>query len=111
MDSLPSSIDRSVRARARRAACVLCGFWGVLLICAPLYSQGNAGRILGTITDQSGGAIARAIVTVTDLERGLSRSLTTDEAGAYAAPNLLPGTYRVRSEAKGLRQSSTPVFY
>jgi hypothetical protein len=103
MDRLPSSMDRTVRAGARRAASVLCACWGVLLVCLPLYGQGNAGRILGTITDQSGGAIARAIVTITDLQRGLSRSLTTDDAGAYAAPNLLPGTYRVRSEAPGFK--------
>ena len=66
-------------------------------------SQGSAGRITGTITDQTGGAIAGAMVTVTDTQRGVSRTLVSDEAGAYIAPNLTPSTYTVRAEAKGFK--------
>ena len=62
---------------------------------------GQQGRILGTVTDQSGGVIAGATVTVTDIQRGVSRALTTDDAGEYSAPQLLPGTYKVRAESKG----------
>jgi antitoxin (DNA-binding transcriptional repressor) of toxin-antitoxin stability system len=40
---------------------------------------------------------------VTDVERGTARTLTTDTAGAYAAPNLIPGTYNVRVEFQGFR--------
>jgi outer membrane receptor protein involved in Fe transport len=61
------------------------------------------GRILGGITDQSGGVVAGATVTIRDVQRGVSRTLTTDEAGEYNAPSLLPGTYTVRSEAKGFK--------
>jgi hypothetical protein len=76
-----------------------------LLLLAPLsFSQGNEGRITGSITDQSGGAIAGATVTVVDVQRGLNRALTTDEAGIYNAPNLLPGNYTVRAEAKGFKR-------
>ena len=71
------------------------------LVCLPLFSQVNTGRISGAITDQSGGAIAGATVTVTDVARGESRSLTTDGSGLYAAPNLTPGIYTVRAEFKG----------
>ncbi|HYT08440.1 MAG TPA: carboxypeptidase-like regulatory domain-containing protein, partial [Rugosimonospora sp.] len=76
---------------------------GVLLICLPLFSQGSYGRILGSVTDQSGGVIAGATVTVTDVDRGVSRNLTTDDAGEYNAPNLVPGKYTVRAESKGFR--------
>src|SRR5215469_9094756 len=71
--------------------------------CSPLLSQGSSGRIFGNITDQSGGSVAGAMVTVTDLERGTSRTLTTDVAGAYSAPNLTPGTYAVRVEFQGFK--------
>ena len=37
------------------------------------------------------------------MQRGISRALTSDSAGEYAAPNLLPGAYNVKSEAKGFR--------
>ncbi|HWZ56044.1 MAG TPA: TonB-dependent receptor [Verrucomicrobiae bacterium] len=75
-----------------------------LLIVSPLFSQGNLGRITGTIMDQSGGAIAGATVTVLDVQRGVSRTLTTGDSGEYNAPNLLPGSYSVRVEAKGFKK-------
>lgn len=73
------------------------------LSCSPLFAQGSAGRILGTVTDQSGGSIAGATVIVTDINRNTPRTLTTDQSGEYNAPNLLPGNYKVRSEAKGFK--------
>src|SRR5580700_7023073 len=77
---------------------------GVLLLCSPAFSQGSTGRILGTVTDQSGGVIAGATVSVVDTARGLTRTLTTDDAGEYSAPNLIPGSYTVRAEAKGFKK-------
>jgi hypothetical protein len=76
---------------------------GVLLISLALFAQGNFGRILGTVTDQSGAVMAGATVTVIDTQRGVTRTLTTDPAGEYNAPTLIPGTYTVRVEAKGFQ--------
>ena len=75
----------------------------VFVVCLPLMPQSNEGRISGTVFDQSGGAIAGAMVTVTDVARGVSRPLTADSVGAYSAPNLQPGTYTVRAEANGFQ--------
>jgi Carboxypeptidase regulatory-like domain/TonB dependent receptor len=74
-----------------------------LMLCQQLYAQGSAGRISGTVTDQSGGAVTGAQVDVTDVERGLTRSLKTDQAGEYVAPDLLPGMYTVHVEAAGFK--------
>ncbi|HVB56124.1 MAG TPA: carboxypeptidase-like regulatory domain-containing protein [Candidatus Acidoferrales bacterium] len=82
---------------------LLGAFLFCLLICAPAFSQANLGRILGTVTDASGAVVAGATVTVTDVQRGVSRTLTTDQAGEYVAPDLLPRTYSVRVEAKGFQ--------
>jgi hypothetical protein len=76
----------------------------IILFCAPSFAQGNAGRIMGTVTDQSGGVVAGATVTIVDTARGVSRTLTTDDAGEYNAPNLTPGAYAVRAEAKGFKK-------
>ena len=76
---------------------------GALLFSALLYSQGSAGRISGTVTDPSGGAIPAAKVTITDAQRGVARTLTTDATGVYSAPNLIPGSYAVRVEFQGFR--------
>ena len=76
---------------------------GVLLLAAPMFSQTANGRISGTVKDQTGGAIVGAAVVVTDVARGLTRNLTTDDAGAYLAPNLLPGNYTVRATFTGFQ--------
>ncbi len=92
-----SNLDVRVTVRVM-AVCI-----AVFLVSLPLFSQGSTGRILGTITDANGGAITGASVTILDVQRGTSRPLTTDESGAYNAPNLTPGTYRVRAEFKGFK--------
>jgi hypothetical protein len=76
----------------------------VLLFSVSLFSQANFGRILGTVTDQSGGVLSGATVTIIDKDRGVARTLTTDDAGEYNAPTLIPSTYTVRVEAKGFRK-------
>lgn len=76
--------------------------------CLTLLAQSYTGRILGTVTDQSGAAISGATVTITDVARGTTRTLTTDDAGAYVAPNLVPGAYKVRAEAKGFKSVERP---
>ena len=91
-------------SRWEKAAVVFVLVLGLsVLSCAPLFAQGTAGKILGTVTDASGGAIAGATVVVTDVDRNSPRTLTTDSAGEYNAPNLLPGNYKVRAEAKGFK--------
>jgi len=103
MSPITFEIRASVCVPVRRVALSALVTLGILLICLPLFSQANFGRILGTVTDQSGGAMANASVTVTDTQRGVSRTLTTDDAGEYNAPTLLPGSYTVRAEAKGFK--------
>src|SRR5580692_9676609 len=75
----------------------------VLLLSLPAFPQGNTGRILGTVTDQSGGYVAGAPVAVTDVARGVTQNLITDSDGAYVAINLVAGTYTVRVEVKGFK--------
>jgi len=94
----------SLWVRVRKAAEVLGVTLGVLLMCLPLFSQTNFGRILGIVTDQSGGVIPGATVTIVDTQRGVARTLTTNEVGEYNAPTLIPGAYMVRVEAKGFKK-------
>ena len=104
MSSLRSASNRPWGFRFPNAFQLLVGAMAVLLLCVPLFSQGSSGRILGDVTDQSGGVISGATVTIVDTQRGVARTLTTDEAGEYNAPTLIPGTYTVRAEAKGFKK-------
>jgi hypothetical protein len=96
-------INHSVRFSAPKVVRVLGACLGLLLFCSPVFGQLNYGRILGGVTDQSGGAVAGAKVEVIDVARGISHPLTTDAAGEYNASSLLPGTYTVRAEATGFK--------
>ena len=95
MNSVTSNVSKVMR--------MLVASTVVALISWPLWSQTSTGRILGVVRDQSGGVVARATVTVTDVARGVTRNLTTDDAGAYLAPNLTPGTYQVRVAFAGFQ--------
>jgi hypothetical protein len=61
------------------------------------------GSAVGTITDQSGAVVIKAIVTVTNTATGLARQATTDQTGYYAIPNLLEGNYDLTVTATGFR--------
>ena len=95
-------------ARSGRILSVLAAIVVVLLFSGALFAQANFGRILGTVTDQTGAVIAGAAVTVVDTERGVARSLVTDAAGLYDAPSLIPSTYMVRVQVNGFKTLERP---
>src|SRR5580658_5798757 len=80
----------------------------LLVFSLPALAQSTAGRILGTVTDRSGAAVSGATVVISDVQRGTSRRLTTDDSGGYVAPELLPGEYKIRVEGKGFKTSERP---
>src|ERR1700680_1516161 len=103
MSSLRSASRRPWGVRFQKTLHLLVGTIGVLLFCLPLFSQGSFGRILGTVTDQSGGVVSGATVTIVDTDRGVTKTLVTNDAGEYSAPTLQAGNYKVRGEAKGFK--------
>ncbi len=52
----------------------------VALACVTSLAQSYTGRILGTVTDQSGAAVTGATVTITDVARGTTRTLTASRS-------------------------------
>ena len=80
----------------------------VLAISVPVFSQTTTGRILGGVIDQTGAGIAGATVTVTDAQRGITRTVTADNSGEYVVPNLTPGVYTVRAAAQGFKTVERP---
>src|SRR5579871_6696768 len=80
----------------------------VFVLCLAAVAQSTSGRILGTLTDQTGAAVGGATVTVTDTQRGTTRTVTSDETGSYAVPDLAPGTYKIHVELKGFKTVERP---
>jgi hypothetical protein len=83
----------------------------LLVVLAPAFSQTTTGRIAGMVRDQSGAALPGATVTVTDVERGATRTVTVDEAGGYGVSNLTPGTYTMCVEAPGFNAVERPKVH
>jgi Carboxypeptidase regulatory-like domain/TonB dependent receptor len=99
----------ALSAGQRTAATRIClSILALSLMSSPALTQSTAGRVLGTITDQSGASVAGATVTVTDTQRGSSRSFTTDSTGEYVAADLIPGTYKIHVGAKGFKSVERP---
>src|SRR5689334_14857482 len=73
----------------------------VFLLSVPVFSQGSQGAVQGAVFDSTGANIPGATVTITDVDRGTTRVLVSDEAGQYAAAGLTAGTYKVRGELVG----------
>jgi len=55
----------------------------------------------GTVTDQSGGVVPQATISIKNIATGVTRTSTTGAAGFYSVPNLLPGAYEVQAAAQG----------
>src|ERR1051325_775701 len=80
----------------------------LLAICTHAPAQTYQGRILGTVTDQSGAVVSKARVIITNVETGAVREVETSDTGDYTAPNLSPGLYSVVAEAQGFKKSERP---
>src|SRR5215472_3030330 len=69
------------------------------------HAQVTGATVSGTITDPSGGVVANATVTATNTATAVARSVTTDSAGLYTIPNLVPGPYDFKVASTGFSTS------
>src|SRR5262245_49240307 len=76
----------------------------------PACGQTFTASIRGTISDSTKAAIPSAVVTLTDVDRNLPHSTTTDTSGRYMLPSLQPGSYSLTVEATGFRKHTQPAF-
>ena len=80
-----------------------------LLACValvPFQARGQSvavAQVSGSVTDPTGAAIAGAGVTMTETDKQVSRSATTDASGYFVLPNLPVGPYRMEIKANGFK--------
>ncbi len=67
-------------------------------LCAALAAAAN---LNGTIYDQTGGVIPKAVVTLSGLENGFSQTVAASEAGAFAFNAIAAGRYRLEVRSPG----------
>jgi hypothetical protein len=70
-------------------------------------AQEITGTIVGTVRDASGAVVPGASVTIADAQKNNSvvRTLTTDDNGSFAAPNLNVSVYTVTVEAPNFKKT------
>jgi hypothetical protein len=68
-------------------------------------AQAVGAALSGLITDERGGPVPAATVSIKNLGTGVVREVSSNGDGFYSAPNLLPGTYEVRVAAQGFQTS------
>ena len=66
-------------------------------------AQVTTATIGGVVTDQTGGALPGATVTIKSLETDIVRTVITDADGRYRASGLEPGTYELAVELQGFQ--------
>jgi hypothetical protein len=76
--------------------CVLLALWGTLS-----QAQDYRGRIQGTITDSSGGVIAGATVTLTNVGTGIPVIRNSNGSGLYLFDLVEPGRYTLMVQSTG----------
>src|SRR5437899_1939001 len=78
----------------------------MVMLTQPVSAQSTYGTITGSVTDSSGGAIADAQVTLTNLGTSEKRTQPTGSDGLYSFVNLFPGKYKIDAEKTGFKRTT-----
>ncbi len=91
-----------------RTALVLAAFaCASSLLIVTASAQSVYGSVFGTVSDKSGAVIPNATITVTDEAKGTVVTVTSNGAGDYSVPHLIPDVYDVKVVAKGFKPFET----
>src|SRR5688572_18442762 len=74
----------------------------VLMASPAAWAQATA-QLSGTVTDESGAVLPGVTVSATQTDTGFTRTVVTDDSGAYVMPNLPTGPYRLEVSLQGFR--------
>ncbi len=77
----------------------VCGFFFSAIAVAQL----TTGTISGTVSDSTGAVLPGATVSLKNVDKGIGRTVSTDEGGRFRAPELGLGSYEVTAEAAGFQ--------
>src|SRR5580700_1610036 len=77
----------------------------ILVGACTAFAQRDLSTLAGTISDASGGVVANAKVTITEIATGESYIITTNSLGEFVRPALKPGTYNISVSAPGFKTS------
>ena len=95
-------------SRLRDVRCYSVGVLGILAICLSVVVSSNAqstgGRIRGTVTDPSGGAVTGATLVLTNEANGTHRATESGANGEYIFLEVPVGTYQLEVNQQGFKK-------
>src|SRR5260370_9771704 len=94
------------------------GIWTVLVIAIIIgcpnraYSQASISlaQLNGSVRDEGGGTIAKAAITLHEVDTNLVYTAATNESGFYALLNLPPGPYDLKISYAGFSNYTQPAI-
>ena len=75
----------------------------VLLMVSAAIAQESTGTISGTATDPSGAVVPQAEITVTNIQTGVERKISSNSSGLFVLTNLAVGNYTLTAKATGFK--------
>ncbi len=69
-------------------------------------AQSVYGSIVGTVTDATGASVPHANITVTDVAKGTTVKVQSNDSGEYTVQHLISDVYRVVVEAPGFAKAT-----
>jgi len=100
-------LNPSLRTAALLLVTLACGLFGSGIALAQ--TQSNAADLQGVVRDQSGAVVSGATVTARNAATNVSKTVTTNDEGAYLIVNLPPGDYEVAVEAANFKKVVLPA--
>src|SRR3981189_295810 len=92
-----------MESRRQNLESLVCVLALLIFSAASAAAQQISAVVRGTVTDPSGAAVT-AEVTAVQRETGFTRTVTSDQQGAYLLVELPVGHYKLFAEAKGFRK-------
>lgn len=80
------------------------------LFSSALFAQSPLGTVTGLVLDPTGSTVPNAAVRLKNTATNVETKTASNDAGVYIFPNVLPGDYELRVEAKGFKQLATSAF-
>jgi hypothetical protein len=82
----------------------------LVLSAGAAHAQVDRATLTGTVSDESGGALTTATVSVTNAATKVATRVKTNNDGGYLVVNLIPGQYLVEAEAAGFTTRTESVI-
>src|SRR5580693_6003391 len=76
----------------------------------PAAAQITVAQLNGTVHDESGGSVAKAVVSLREMDTNRVYTTSTNDSGFYVLPNLAPGRYEVKVSFTGFSNYTQTGF-